>query len=295
MNQPTWQEHLRRGARVTTAWLLAATLAACGGGGGGGDSSPDPDGPEVPADTWWRPTVDTTWQWQLTGTLQTTHDVAMYDVDLFETSPAAVAELQAAGRKVVCYFSAGSSEDWRDDHGEFEAADQGNALDEWPGERWLDVRSSNVRRIMSDRLALAKTKGCDGVEPDNVEGNMHTTGFALTAQDQLDFNRYLAEQAHQRGLAIGLKNDIAQLAALEPHFDFAVNEQCHEYNECGSYAVFTSNGKPVFNAEYLAVYRDNTGGARDALCTAARAAHLRTLVLPLALDGSFRHSCDATP
>ncbi|MCM5682210.1 endo alpha-1,4 polygalactosaminidase [Schlegelella sp. S2-27] len=291
MKLPTWQgPFFRRCTRVTTAWLVATALASCGGGGGGGNSHPEP-----PAGVWWRPAVDTTWQWQLTGTLQTAHDVAMYDVDLFETSAAAIAGLQSAGRKVVCYFSAGSSEDWRDDHAQFEAADQGNPLDEWPGERWLDVRSSNVRRIMSDRLELAKTKGCDGVEPDNVEGYTHATGFAFTAQDQLDFNRYLAEQAHQRGLAIGLKNDIAQLAALEPHFDFAVNEQCHEYDECGSYAVFTSNGKPVFNAEYLAVYRDNTGGARDALCTAARAADLRTLVLPLALDGSFRHSCDATP
>ena len=285
-----WQ----RMAAAITVSLAAWALAACGGGGGGSDNDHDPS-PEPPAGTWWQPGVATTWQWQLSGTLQTGHAVAVYDIDLFETSTQTISQLHGAGRKVVCYFSAGSSEDWRDDHARFTEADQGNPLDDWPGERWLDVRSANVRSIIADRLTLARTKGCDGVEPDNVDGYANTTGFALTAQDQLDFNRWLAEQAHQRGLAIGLKNDIDQLSALEPHFDFAVNEQCHQYDECGGYAVFTSNDKPVFNAEYLAAYRDNTGGARDALCTAARAAQLRTLVLPLALDGSFRHSCDAAP
>lgn len=36
----------------------------------------------------------------------------------------------------------------------------------------------------------------------------------------------------------------------------------------------------------------NAGGARDALCASAKQEDLRTLVLPLDLDGSFRFSCD---
>jgi len=79
---------------------------------------------------------------------------------------------------------------------------------------------------------------------------------------------------------------------LQPSFDFAVNEQCNEYSECGGYAAFTSAGKPVFNAEYASKYRNNTSGARDKLCTASKAANIRTLVLPLDLDGSYRFSCD---
>jgi len=31
---------------------------------------------------------------------------------------------------------------------------------------------------------------------------------------------------------------------------------------------------------------------RDKLCAASKAAGIRTLVLPLDLDGSFRYSCD---
>ena len=194
----------------------------------------------------WIPAASTTWQWQLKGTLNLSYSVDAYDVDLFDTPASTIAQLHSSGRKVICYFSAGSSEDWRDDYASFKAADMGNALDGWPGERWLDISSANVRSIMAARLDLAQSKGCDGVEPDNVDGYTNSTGLALTAQQQLDYNRFLATQAHARNLAIGLKNDVDQLATLAPDFDFAVNEQCHEYDECDGYSAFTQANKPVF-------------------------------------------------
>lgn len=238
----------------------------------------------------WQPSVTDTWHWQLRGKINTAYNVNVYDIDLFDTDAATIAQLKRAGRKVVCYFSAGGSENWRADFSQFKSAEKGRAMRGWAGENWLDVRSANVRRIMKDRLDHAAVKGCDGVEPDNVDGYTNDTGFALSAQDQLDFNRFLAEEAHARSLAIGLKNDTDQLATLEPFFDFAVNEACHEENECGGYAVFTAKHKPVFNAEYRASYRTEAG--RQALCAAAKKANLRTLVLPRELDDSFRFSCD---
>lgn len=238
----------------------------------------------------WQPSVADTWQWQLRGKINTSYTVNVYDIDLFDTDAATIAQLKRTGRKVVCYFSAGSAESWRADYGAFKPADKGKAMRGWAGENWLDVRSANVRQIMKQRLDHAAVKGCDGVEPDNVDGYDNDTGFALTAQDQLDFNRFLAEEAHARSLAIGLKNDVNQLAALEPFFDFAVNEECHEQNECAGYVAFTDKKKPVFNAEYRASYRTEAG--RRALCAAAKKANLRTLVLPKALDDSFRFSCD---
>jgi hypothetical protein len=60
----------------------------------------------------------------------------------------------------------------------------------------------------------------------------------------------IARLAHARGLAIGLKNDIDQVRRLEPDFDFAVNEQCVQYDECAPYAAFISADKPVFHVEY---------------------------------------------
>ncbi|MDG0832023.1 endo alpha-1,4 polygalactosaminidase [Pelomonas saccharophila] len=276
-----------------------ALLAGCGGGadaastnaGGTGTPATAPTPASSPS-TWWKPIASDTWQWQLRGTVNTSYTVVIYDIDLFDNSAAAIAQLKTSGRKIVCYFSAGSSENWRPDNSHFTAADMGSPLSGWPGENWLDTRSANVRRIMATRLDLAQSKGCDGVEPDNVDGYANNTSFPLTAQDQLDYNRFLADEAHKRWLAVALKNDVGQLSDLEPSFDLAINEQCHQYSECDGYSVFISKNKPVLNAEYDAKYQNNTGGARDSLCAAAHVANMRTLVLPLQLDDTFRYSCE---
>lgn len=56
-----------------------------------------------------------TWQWQLSGTVDTSLNVDMYDIDLFDVPVSTIQQLQAQGKKVVCYFSAGSYEGWRSD------------------------------------------------------------------------------------------------------------------------------------------------------------------------------------
>lgn len=240
-----------------------------------------------PSSDWYKPAVNSTWQWQLQGTLNTSYDVDIYDIDLFDTDSSLITQLQNEGRKVICYFSAGSYEAWRPDAGEFATSDLGNTLDGFEDERWLDIRSENVRTIMKTRLELANQKGCDGVEPDNVDGYQNNPGFPLNAADQLSFNRFLAAEAHTLGLAIGLKNDLDQIPELVELFDFSVNEQCHEYNECEALKPFIDADKPVFNAEYKAAYRTNPA----AICPASKALGLQTLILPLDLDDSFRISC----
>ncbi len=95
-------------------------------------------------------------------------------------------------------------------------------------------------------------------------------------------------------MLIGLKNNLDQLRYLVTDFDFAVNEQCHEFNECDGYKVFVAKGKPVFNAEYAAVYYKNPH-AYAALCAEARRRNIQVLVLPMMLDDSFRLSCSDTP
>ena len=81
-------------------------------------------------------------------------------------------------------------------------------------------------------------------------GYANASGFPLTAADQLQYNRRIADLAHRLGLAVGLKNDVEQAAALAPAFDFAVNEECAAYQECGLLKVFITAGKPVFHVEY---------------------------------------------
>lgn len=239
----------------------------------------------------WVPAVGDTWQWQLSGALNISYAVTVYDVDLFDTPQSVIDMLKAKGRRVVCYFSAGSAEAWRPDFGQFAVSDMGAPLEGWAGEYWVDTRSDNVRRIMGLRLDLARDKGCDAVEPDNVDAYTNRSGFELNSDMQLDFNRFLAKEAHARHLRVGLKNDLAQVSELAPYFDFAVNEQCFEYDECAAYSAFTNSGKPVYSAEYARRYQKNTNGARDALCKAARGARIQTLVLSVDLDDSVRHAC----
>lgn len=233
----------------------------------------------------WQPPPGTSWQWQLTGNLDTSIDVAMYDVDLYETSDADIATLKAAGRVVICYFSAGSWEPGRTDSDDFPPATLGDALDGWPDERWLDTRSSAVRDLMKARLDLAASRGCDGVEPDNVDGYQNDSGFDLDDATQLDFNRFIAAEAHARGLSVGLKNDIDQLGDLASDFDWALNEECYLYDECDAYAsTFIAQGKAVFHAEYV------DAGELDAVCAVTQPLQLSTLVKNLDLD-AYRLAC----
>lgn len=237
----------------------------------------------------WCPTPGTSWQWQLSGPLDTSVDVAMMDIDLFDSEAAQISDLQAEGRVVVCYFSAGSHEDWRPDASEFPPAAIGEPLDGWPGERWLDIRDETVRSVLAARLDLAVEKGCDGVEPDNVDGYANTSGFPLTADDQLDFNRWLADAAHARALSVGLKNDLDQVEALLPWFDWALDEECMAYDECDLLAPFIEAGKAVFHVEYV----DDPAQGPDLaaqICPDALARSFSTLVKGWDLD-AWRIAC----
>ncbi|MET0027560.1 MAG: endo alpha-1,4 polygalactosaminidase [Candidatus Thiodiazotropha sp.] len=273
--------------------ILCTALAGCGGGGSSGDddSGSGTDNPPVTSDgEWYRPEVAISWQIQLQGTPNTGYDVSLYDLDLFDTPGSTLDDLHAAGRRVLCYFSGGSYESWRIDANQFASADLGQALDGWPGERWLDIRSEQVRTIMLDRLDLAVSQGCDGVDVDNMDGYANSSGFDLTANDQLDYNRFMADAAHQRGLAIALKNDLDQITQLVDHYDLAVNEQCYQYDECDLLTPFIDQGKPVLQIEYEIRYVNDTL-ARNALCGQSTSAGFSTLILPLELDDSYRFSC----
>ena len=135
--------------------------------------------------------------------------------------------------------------------GEFPESVKGRPLDGWPGERWLDIRRvETLRPIMGRRMEVCRRKGFDAVEPDNIDGYANRSGFPLTYAHQLAYNRMLAEEAHERGLSVALKNDTAQVGDLVDDFDFAIVEECFLYRECGEYSPFVEAGKAVFLAEY---------------------------------------------
>ena len=201
--------------------------------------------------SWWKPEQGISWQWQLTGKINSDYDVDVYDIDLVDTSQAVIDELHQKGIKVVCYFSAGTVDKQRADAPQFPAEFIGKAMVGWPDEKWLDISNYPMfSSLIKKRLDLAVKKKCDGIEPDNVDAYQNNNGFSLTYQNQLEYNRWLAKEAHQRGLSIALKNDLDQIEDLIDYFDLAINEQCFEFEECEKLMHFIKKGKPVLGVEY---------------------------------------------
>lgn len=229
---------------------------------------------------WWQPAVGLTWQWQIGDMdIDTSIEADVYDVDLY-VDQSVIDDLHAKGRKVICYVSVGSYEDWRPDKDQFPAEVLGNDYDGWPGEKWLDVRLiDKLAPIMLARLDLCASKGFDGFEPDNMEIYTNDTGFPLTYDDQLKYALWLADEAHKRGLAIGQKNASDQVADLVDVYDFAITEDYFFYNEAETMIPYIKKGKPVFAAEYT----DLPGNFAD-FCKQSKELHFSTILKKRGLD-----------
>ncbi|MEV6206977.1 endo alpha-1,4 polygalactosaminidase [Kitasatospora sp. NPDC051914] len=249
----------------------------------GSDSVPSgsPSGAR-PTAARWQPAPRTAWQWQLDGRVDTGIDVPVYDIDGFENDAATVAALHAKGRKVICYVNVGAYEDYRSDAAAFPKAVRGEA-NGWKGESSLDIRRTDVLLpLMAKRFDMCRDKGFDAVEPDLVENYRADTGFPISAADQIAYNKAIAKLAHDRGLAVGLKNDLDQIPALVGDFDFAVNEQCAEFDECDALKPFIAAGKAVFHVEY------KTPSAQ--YCAKSRQIGLSSMTKRLELD-AWRQPC----
>jgi hypothetical protein len=182
----------------------------------------------------------------------------------------------------------GTDEDWRPDHAQFPPAVVGKNYTGWPGERWLDIRRIDLLApVMRARLDLCRAKGFDAVEPDNVDGYQADSGFPLTEQDELTYARWLATEAHARGLSIGLKNSPDLVSALLPDFDWALTESCFDQGWCAEMSPFVQAGKAVFATEYT-----ESGITLDQFCPQARALRFSAILKHLKLD-SWREACPA--
>jgi hypothetical protein len=130
--------------------------------------------------TVWRPTAGAKWQVVIKNNISVNPfaagggggfaptDVQIIDVDLFNTPAEVFAGLHARGKKIICYFSAGTSEEWRPDYKMLQPGDMGEKLGCWPGERYLNIRSERVFQVMLGRIKMAAERGCDALDPDNM-------------------------------------------------------------------------------------------------------------------------------
>jgi len=239
--------------------MIAALLLACSGGESErGETSPTPGRAAARGGLTtyeegrlWHPRPGTAWQWQLTGALDTSVDVPVYDVDGFATDASTVARLHELGRHVICYLDVGGWEEYRSDAAAYPTSVLGKRIDGWPAERWVDIRQlALVGPILESRIAMCAGKGFDAVEADQIELTGNDTGFPISEDDQLRFARWMAAAVHAHGMSVALKNDVEQAQELEPTFDLAINEECVRYDECLPLQKFLRNGKAVLHVEY---------------------------------------------
>jgi uncharacterized protein (TIGR01370 family) len=173
----------------------------------------------------------------------------VFDID-WEEDAASVQSLHAAGKKVICYVSVGSWEDWRPDAADFPAAVIGKDYPGWPGEKFVDIRSDALRSVMAKRLDGCKAKGFDAVEPDNMDVFEASSGFPLTRADGVNYALWLASQSHQRGMAIVQKNASSIVKDIHASYDGALTEDCYAGGWCADMQPYLDANRPVFACEY---------------------------------------------
>ncbi|MGW0790518.1 endo alpha-1,4 polygalactosaminidase [Streptomyces sp. NPDC002911] len=165
----------------------------------------------------------------------------------------------APGLYNVCYVNAfqtqpGALKWWQDTHPGLLLQDGDGELiiDEGWDEVLLDT-STDARRtqlvdIVGDWIDGCAENGFQAVEPDNLDSFERSKG-KLTKEHNAAFAEALAVRAHSDGLAIGQKNTTDLLDRHDAiGFDFAVTEECAQFDECDAYAD-AYDGR-VFAIEY---------------------------------------------
>ena len=154
---------------------------------------------------------------------------------------------------------------------------------EWPGEFVIDLSTDVSRgtalqqaRQMIDTCAA---KGFDAVEFDNLDTITRFDGLPFGEAEAVVYATALVQAAHEAGLAAGQKNSV-ELASAGIGFDFAVVEQCGEYDEC---AAFVAAYDLVFDIEYT----DSGFAAACATLGDRAAVVLRDLDLALPDDPAY--------
>lgn len=208
---------------------------------------------------------------------------------------------------VICYVDTGAYEHYRPDasafpgyHADIADIPDGSAPEDgsvigwntgWDEERWLDIREGSrdaFAPIVWARLDLAVRLGCDGVEPDQNNPLDNGPGFDITLDDQISWYQAVAAAAHDRGLSVGMKNGHDQpgaVDALVDAFDWALPEECAEYDECDTLQPFIAADKAVFAVDYMGSVDP------DAACSTHAAAGFDGLVKDEPPSGAYRRGC----
>jgi Glycoside-hydrolase family GH114 len=165
----------------------------------------------------------------------------------------------APDRYNVCYVNAFQTQTeaaswWKREHGDLLLRKNGKLVidGDW-NEILLDISTAAKRTalagIVGEWIDECARRGYRAVEPDNLDSWTRSRGM-LNQAHAVAYATLLAQHAHGRGLAIAQKNTV-ELAATgrdEIGFDFAVAEECADWDECDGYVE--AYGDHVIVIEY---------------------------------------------
>jgi uncharacterized repeat protein (TIGR01451 family) len=261
------------------------------------------------------PTGKVGWDWQIgaSGDSNVTvpAGVTLLDLDGFNISASKISSLKAQGIYTVCYIDAGSYEDGRPDSSLYPAylkIYKDVQWNEWfldvqdvfrpiqpagtqlVNNQWVDASGKPLTSsptagalalLLKARWQMCADKGFDALEPDNLQ-NDENAGGKVTLQQQLDFNGWVADTAHDVGLAAFQKNGPDKILLKDKtgkmmveKFDGILNEECQQFGECGPLAEYVKRGKLALNTEYA--------GTLD--CTLSRSLVINSIMKDLSLTG----------
>lgn len=225
-------------ARLVLTMIVLTAVTGCG------------DKPETPQRAM-PPPVNGAFDYQLGGGYVPADDVVVLSRDRNdEPDP---------DRYNICYVNGFQTQPdeadlWLGDHPDLllrDAAGSPLVDSEFPDEYILDTTSAKSRRqlalIVGEWIDGCAADGFQAVEVDNLD--TYSRFPQLNADAAVEYIRSLADRAHAAGLAIGQKNS-AELLARRPQtqLDFAVVEQCNEFDECGEFT--DAYGEHVYVIEY---------------------------------------------
>ncbi|MEU6948686.1 endo alpha-1,4 polygalactosaminidase [Streptomyces sp. NPDC046316] len=233
--------------------VLAASAAGCvsSGDGGDGDSAPSSP-PRSSAGAVVPPEPHVGFDYQIGGPYPPPPGVGAVSRDR-TAKP-------ADGLYNICYVNAFQAQPdatdwWEENHPDLllRTAAGDPVVDQDWDEALFDVSTPAKRERLAGIVGAwidgCATDGYQAVEADNLDSYERSQG-RLTPQHDLAFARLLVARAHAAGLAIGQKNaaDLAQ-EGRKLGFDFAVAEECGQYDECEAYATAFDNRVLVIEYE----------------------------------------------
>ncbi|MGW3038187.1 endo alpha-1,4 polygalactosaminidase [Streptomyces sp. NPDC001178] len=234
---------------VAALAVTGVSIAAVRFGSHHDDASPSP-GPKESAATVTLPPKHVQWDYQIGGAYPLAAGARVVSRD-HDSEP-------APRVYNICNINAfqaqkGEERDWDSDLLLRDARAEVLYDKDW-GEAILDIRTAAKRQRIAAKLNSwideCAAKGYKAVEPDNYDSFTRFPKYLKAGQAEA-LMKLLSAHAHDKGLAIAQKNATELLSdRASVGLDFAVAEECAEWNECGEFAE--AYGNHVLVVEYTA-------------------------------------------